>query len=107
MSFAHTLESTEKICLDVSEKVLMEVFHLSPREAEFMRPLLYYTLPGPEELPNLKYSGRQIIYTLRKKLEAKYRVRIRSYGGGRYGFSQEDKAILQDALLTSREYRSE
>jgi len=94
-----TVESDD-LCIDVDEKTLMEVFDLSPREAQFLRPMLYYTIAEKDTFPTLSYNPRQIIYTLRKKINS-YGVRIKSYGEGRYGFVGQDKQKLKPLLCGS------
>jgi hypothetical protein len=102
MSHMVALDEPENISIDVSEKTLMEVFDLSSREAEFLRAMLYYAMPGPNEFPNVS-RARQYIHMLRKKLEGPYHVQIWSYGNGRYGLTNSNKEKLRVFLATREE----
>ena len=59
---------------------------------------------GPEELPAVKYSKRQVIYTMRQKLEPK-QIIVLNNGMGRYAVTSSAKKLakrmIEDALSLS------
>ena len=59
-----------RVRVPADEKTLIYTFGFSPMEARFVQAMLNTTnWVGEDELPEIKYSVRQVIYTLRKKLE--------------------------------------
>lgn len=80
------------------EKTIMLTFGVSPMEARFMQAMLGTTgWVGEEELPELKYSIRQVIYTLRKKLE-KRRIWVINDGNGKYSIPPACKELVKRAI---------
>ena len=89
------------ILVPADEKTLMIVFGLAPIEAKFLRAMLDTTgWIGKAELPDVKYSIRQVIYTLRMKL-ATCRVRVLNDGEGRYGLPPASKELVKRAIEQS------
>lgn len=84
------------------EKTLIAVFGLSPMEARFLQALLQGDWVGKEEMPEVAFSIRQVIYLLRKKLEQKLigrnRIWIINDGQGRYSITLTGKLALSVAL---------
>ena len=80
------------------EKTLMYALGVSPMEARFVQSMLNTTgWVGEEELPEIKYSVRQIIYTLRKKLEPK-KIWVINDGNGRYSIPPSCKEIIRRTI---------
>lgn len=72
-------------------KTLMRVFGISPIEARFMQHMLKSrSWVGRDEFPEIKYSIRQTIYTLRRKIEPK-RIWVVNDGNGRYSITPDGK----------------
>lgn len=79
------------ITLDAETSLLSAKFSLSPLEAKFLRILLVKLEAGKKDLPELGYSVRQVIYTLRKKLEKLEGVYIVNNGKSRYSIPRRSK----------------
>lgn len=79
------------------EKTLMLALGISPMEARFVQAMLNTNKwIGQEELPEVKYSTRQVIYRLRMKLEARNRkIWIINDGNGRYSIPPACKALIK------------
>jgi hypothetical protein len=91
-----TAEPNEPVHAD--EKTLMFVLGISPMEARFVQAMLSTNeWVGKDELPEVKYSIRQVIYTLRAKLEPK-KIWIINDGNGRYSIPPTCKAIIRRAI---------
>jgi hypothetical protein len=89
------------------EKTLILVFGVTPMEARFMQAMLNTTdWIGKDELPELKYSIRQVIYTLRTKLEKrtlrtkleKRRIWVINDGNGKYSIPPVCKEIIRRTI---------
>jgi hypothetical protein len=86
------------ITVPADEKTLMLVFGLSPMEARFLQTMLMTTgWVGHAELPEVRYSKRQVIYTMRKKLERR-KVWIINDGDGRYSMPATSKETVRDQI---------
>jgi hypothetical protein len=84
--------------IHADEKTLMFALGISPMEARFVQAMLNTTgWVGEEELPEIKYSVRQVIYTLRKKLEPK-RIWVINDGNGRYSIPPSCKEIIRRTI---------
>ena len=81
------------ILVPADEKTLMKVFSLSPMEAKFLQSMLINSWVGKDELPEVKYSARQVIYTLRMKLGK--RIWVINDGVGRYSIPPSGKQIVK------------
>ena len=79
------------ISVPADSKTLIAVFKLSPVEASFLQVLLERDWVSKDEFPPANYSNRQVMYTLRKKLESKFRVWIINDGQGRYSITPDSK----------------
>lgn len=85
------LTNEPDITVPADVKTLVHVFGVSPMEARFMQRMLNSrSWVGKDELPEVKYSSRQVIYTLRKKLEPK-RIWVVNDGTGRYSITPDGK----------------
>jgi hypothetical protein len=90
-----------KFSIPADEKTLIYVLGVSPMEARFVQAMLNTTgWVGEDELPEIKYSVRQIIYTLRKKLDPK-RIWVINDGNGRYSIPPASKEILKREIEKS------
>jgi NADH:ubiquinone oxidoreductase subunit len=77
------------------EKTLILALGVSPMEARFIQAMLNTNdWVGQDELPEVKYSTRQVIYRLRMKLEAR-RIWIINDGNGRYSIPPACKSIIK------------
>lgn len=85
------------ISVPADEKTLMQVFSLSPMEAKFLQSMLTNNWVGKEELPIVKYSIRQVIYTMRTKLERRH-IWLINDGDGRYSIPPSSKQIVKDEI---------
>lgn len=86
------------IDVPADEKTLMLTFNISPMEARFMQAMLATTgWVGKDELPEVKYSTRQVIYKLRIKL-AKHRIWVVNDGYGRYSIPHACKEIVKQTI---------
>jgi hypothetical protein len=86
------------VSVPADEKTLILALGVSPMEARFIQAMLNTTgWVGKDELPELKYSIRQIIYTLRTKLEPK-KIWVINDGNGRYSIPPACKAILKRTI---------
>jgi len=91
-----TVEKHNPIPAD--EKTLVHAFGVSPMEARFIQAMLNTTgWVGEEELPEIKYSVRQIIYTLRKKLEPR-KIWVINDGNGRYSIPPSCRDIIRRTI---------
>jgi hypothetical protein len=91
-----TVEPLKPIPAD--EKTLMFALGISPMEARFVQAMLNTTgWVGEEELPEIKYSVRQVIYTLRRKLEPK-KIWVINDGNGRYSIPPSCKEIIRRTI---------
>lgn len=94
-----TVEPDKPVPAD--EKTLIHVFGFSSMEARFVQAMLNTTnWVGEDELPEIKYSVRQIIYTLRKKLEPR-RIWVINDGNGRYSIPPTCKERIRRAIEAS------
>ena len=76
-------------------KTLMAVLGLKMMEAKFLQAMLATKgWVGKEELPEIKYSKRQVIYTLRRKLDL-LGIQVLSDGEGRYGVQPNNKKTVK------------
>jgi hypothetical protein len=82
------------------EKTLMHVFSLGPMEARFMQSMLLRGWSGPQELPEVSFSIRQMIYKLRKKLEPR-KVWIINDASGRYSIPPDSKRAAKRIIETA------
>jgi hypothetical protein len=106
MSLAFNTEDRD-VPVPADEKTLIAAFGLSPMEARFLQGMLNSVWVGKEELPEVSFSIRQVIYMLRKKLEMD-RVWIINNGRGRYSITPDGKRALSAKLKRySSELRSE
>ena len=85
------------IQVPADEKTLMHVFGLSPMEARFLQAMLVRDWVGRRELPEVKYSIRQVIYTLRMKLEGKGIIIIND-AAGRYSIPPRSKEVARGRI---------
>ena len=88
------------ISIPADEKTLMQTFSLSPMEARFIQAMLNTSWVGEDELPEIKYSVRQVIYTMRKKLERR-KIWVINDGNGRYSIPPACKEIIKRAIEAS------
>jgi hypothetical protein len=83
------------IPVPADEKTLILALGVTPMEARFIQAMLNTDgWVGKDELPEVKYSIRQVIYNLRAKLEAR-RIWIINDGNGRYSIPPACKAIIK------------
>jgi hypothetical protein len=89
------------ISVPADEKTLIHALGITPMEARFVQAMLNTTgWVGKDELPEVKYSIRQVIYTLRTKLEAK-KIWVINDGNGRYSIPPACKAIIKRTIEAS------
>ncbi len=89
------------ISIPADEKTLMRAFGVSPMEARFIQAMLNTTgWVGEDELPEIKYSVRQVIYTMRKKLERK-KIWVINDGNGKYSIPPASKEIIKRTIEES------
>lgn len=84
--------------VEASTEALMAAFSLSLAEAEFVQAILVGGWVGTAECPAVRLSIRQAAYTLRKKLEAPYGVRIINNGHGKYAMASSSKQVIARIL---------
>jgi hypothetical protein len=89
-----------KFSILADEKTLIHAFGVSPMEARFVQAMLNMNWVGEDELPEIKYSVRQVIYTLRKKLEPK-KIWVINDGNGRYSIPPTCKEIIKREIEKS------
>lgn len=92
------------IAVPADLKTLMHVFGLKMLEAKFLQAMLAAEgWIGKEELPEIKYSKRQVIYMLRQKLDP-LDIKLVGDGNGRYSVMPSSKLVakrlIEQALLT-------
>ena len=97
MTVVEFMTKEPDILVPADEKTLMQVFSLSPMEAKFLQSMLTNSWVGKDELPIVKYSIRQVIYTLRLKLEPRH-IWVVNDGVGRYSIPPSSKQIVKDAI---------
>lgn len=91
-----TVEPNKPIPAD--EKTLIHALGVSPMEARFVQAMLNTTdWVGEDELPEVRYSIRQVIYTLRAKLRPK-RIWVINDGNGRYSIPPSCKEIIRRTI---------
>ena len=74
---------------------------ITPMEARFIQAMLNTTgWVGEEELPEIKYSVRQVIYTMRKKLERR-KIWVINDGNGKYSIPPACKEIIKRTIEES------
>jgi len=78
--------------------LLSAKFKLSPLEAKFLYLLITRRDAAKEDLPELTFAARQLIYTLRKKLYHIGSVYIANDGNGRYSIPKISKQVLREEL---------
>lgn len=94
-----TIEPDRPVPAD--EKTLIHALGITPMEARFVQAMLNTTdWVGKDELPEVKYSIRQVIYTLRTKLEAK-KIWVINDGNGRYSIPPACKEIIRRTIEAS------
>lgn len=94
---------TEETVISVTadEKTLVYVFGLTRMEARFFQAMLKHnSWVGKEELPELSYSIRQMIYTLRMKLDRKH-IKVINDGRGRYTITPDSKEVVKREIESS------
>jgi hypothetical protein len=79
---------------DVEANLLSAKFSLSPLEARFLHVLMTRPDASKADLPEITFAIRQLIYTLRKKLEKIGGIYIVNDGGGRYSIPRVSKKLL-------------
>ena len=90
-----------KIKVPADEKTLIHALGITPMEARFVQAMLNTTgWVGKDELPEVKYSIRQVIYTLRTKLDPK-KIWVINDGNGRYSIPPACKEIVRRAIEAS------
>jgi hypothetical protein len=90
-----------KFSIPADEKTLMYALSISPMEARFVQAMLNTTdWVGEKELPEIRYSVRQVVYALRKKLERR-RIWIINDGNGRYSIPPASKEIIKREIEKS------
>jgi hypothetical protein len=86
------------ISVPADEKTLIHAFGVTPMEARFVQAMLNTTgWVGEEELPEIRYSVRQVIYTLRRKLEPR-KIWVINDGNGRYSIPPASKEIIRRTI---------
>lgn len=75
-------------------KTLMQVFSLPPMEAKLLQAMLTNEWVGKDELPEIKYSLRQVVLKLRRTMSER-QVWILNDGGGRYALSLHGKETVR------------
>ena len=89
------------IPVPADEKTLIHALGISPMEARFVQAMLNTNgWVGKDELPEVKYSIRQVIYTLRTKLGSK-RIWVINDGNGRYSIPPACKEIIRRTIEAS------
>ena len=83
------------IAVPADPKTLMAVLGLKLMEAKFLQAMLATKgWIGKEELPEIKYSKRQVIYTLRQKLDPRG-IQVIGDGEGRYSVTPNSKKVIK------------
>lgn len=85
---------------DVEANLLAAKFALSPSEAKFLRILIAKRDASKKDVPEITYAIRQLIYTLRKKLEQIGGIYIVNDGRGRYSMPKISKKLLHAELAS-------
>lgn len=89
------------VAVAADTKTLMSVFRLTPMEARFLQAMLKHnSWVGKEELPELSWSIRQVIYNLRTKLDRKH-IKVINDGQGRYTITPDSKEVVKREILSS------
>jgi hypothetical protein len=83
---------------DVEANLLSVKFDLSPSEARFLRVLLARPDVSKVDFPEIIFAIRQLVYTLRKKVENIGGVYIVNDGGGHYSMPRSSKRLLRAQL---------
>jgi hypothetical protein len=83
---------------DVEANLLSVKFDLSPLEARFLRVLLARPGASKDDFPEVIFAIRQLVYTLRKKVEGIGGVYIVNDGGGHYSMPRSSKRLLREQL---------
>lgn len=89
-----------RISVPADEKTLMHALGVTPMEARFIQAMLNTGWVGEDELPEIRYSVRQVIYTLRRKLEPR-RIWVINDGNGRYSIPPACKELIKKAIEAS------
>ena len=89
-----------RISVPADEKTLMHALGVTPMEARFIQAMLNTSWVGEDELPEIRYSVRQVIYTLRRKLEPR-RIWVINDGNGRYSIPPACKELIKKAIEAS------
>jgi hypothetical protein len=88
-----------KVQVPADHITLMAVFDLTPLEAKLLQAMLVGGWVGAREVPDAAASFRQIVFTLRGKMERLHAVTIVNNGGGKkYAMPIAAKKIVAQAL---------
>jgi hypothetical protein len=80
------------------QKTIQQTLGLSPIMARMVQAMLMTTgWISPEDMPELKFSVRQLMYMMRKRL-SKHQIVIVNDGVGGYGLTPQSKQIIKRLL---------
>lgn len=80
---------------EIEMNLLAAKYGLSPSEARFLSVMIAQKNAGKADVPEISYAIRQLIYTLRKKLQKTGSIYIVNEGGGRYSMPNISKRMLR------------
>lgn len=93
-----TMVKPDNASFDVEANLLSARFELSPLEAKFLRVLIAKRDASQADFPEASFAIRQLIYTLRKKLQKIGGVYIVNIGDGRYSIPKTSKRLIRAEL---------
>lgn len=93
-----TMVKPDNASFDVEANLLSAKFDLSPLEAKFLRVLIAKRDASQADFPEATFAIRQLIYTLRKKLQKIGGVYIVNIGDGRYSIPRTSKRLIRAEL---------
>lgn len=92
------LTQEPEISVPADVKTLMLTFALPPMEAKFLRAMLdSRAWVGKDELPEVRYSIRQVIFKLRAKLDPLH-IWVVNDGAGKYSIPPSSKIIAKNLI---------
>jgi hypothetical protein len=94
MSLMKFITEEKDVPILADQKTLIAAFGLSLNEAGYLQKLLESNWVHKDEFPEVSYPARQVIYALRRKLEAK-RIWIINDGRGKYSIPATDKTKIK------------
>ena len=82
------------IIVTADQKALQRALGISPIMARMVQAMLLSNdYISPDDLPELKFSVRQLVYMMRKKLD-KHKIEVLNDGCGGYRLTRQSKHII-------------